>query len=215
MKKLLIILFSILSIELNAQLNVYTNNTLIIEHGDITLYLDKDTCTLVSKHIIKYSDFLKLDHDRDNRWFQDKFKGNYKKEYFVNSGYDLGHLTPSHITSYNDSLNHNSFSLFNEAPQVPGFNRGKWAKLEGSVEDIISEYKKDALIITGVIYNEKNVNYLPKSRIKIPISYFKILIIDDKRYYWIGSNINVEIIPTTLNNLNDIFKINKMCLLIK
>jgi hypothetical protein len=35
-------------------------------------------------------------------------------------------LTPSDITSYDKVTNHNSFSLY-KAPQLAGFNRGKWA----------------------------------------------------------------------------------------
>jgi hypothetical protein len=47
------------------------------------------------------------------------------------------HLTPSDITSYDKVTNHNSFSLYNQAPQLAGFNRGKWARLENSVYDTI------------------------------------------------------------------------------
>jgi DNA/RNA endonuclease G (NUC1) len=39
-------------------------------------------------------------------------------------------LTPSDITSYSKVVNHNSFSLYNQAPQLAGFNRGKWSRLE-------------------------------------------------------------------------------------
>jgi DNA/RNA endonuclease G (NUC1) len=132
MKKILLILIVFLTFNCVSQTQVITNNNLTIKHGDITLYLSDDTCSMVSKHTIKYSDFKKLDSDRDNRWFQDVYKGKYNKEAYNHSGYDLGHLTPSHITSYNDTLNHNSFSLFNQAPQIATFNRGTWAKLEGS-----------------------------------------------------------------------------------
>lgn len=170
---------------------------------------------MVSKQTLKFSDFKKLDGDRDDRWFQDTYKGKYSKEPYVHSGYDLGHLTPAHITSYNDTLNHSSFSLFNQAPQIAAFNRGKWAQLEGHVEDSIGKYKSDAIIITGVIYDPTVKEYLPKSRIPIPVAYFKVLVIKKNTWCWIGSNNNGSILPTTLNELNNIFKINKMNLSIK
>src|SRR6476659_6600227 len=81
---------------------IITKSNLIINHGDIVLYLTKDTCTMVSKHSLSYNNFLKLDKERDNNWFQDSYKGKYIKDDYLHSGYDLGHLTPSHITSYNN-----------------------------------------------------------------------------------------------------------------
>lgn len=215
MKKILFILFAILAINCVSETQVVTKNKLIIKHGDMTLYLSDDTCSMVSKHSIKYSNFQKLDSDRDNRWFQDVYKGKYNKEAYIHSGYDLGHLTPSHITSYNDTLNHKSFSLFNQAPQVASFNRGAWAKLEKGVEDSIAKYKSNAIIITGVIYDGSKIEYLGKSKIKIPIAYFKILVFKNKTYAWIGSNNNGLITQTTVKDLNEIFLMNKMNLVIK
>ncbi len=196
------------------QLTITTNNRLIINHGDIVLYLSDDTCTMVSKHIIKYQDFIKLDSDRDNRWFQDTYKGKYIKARYSKTGYDLGHLTPSHITSYDDTLNHNSFSMFNAAPQSRNFNEHIWEHLEMQVEDTIAKYKSDAVIITGVIYDISS-NYLPNSKIKIPSHYYKIIKINNLTYCWIGDNITEIITLTDLTKLNFIFIKNKMNLIIK
>lgn len=191
--------------------NVKSNKKLIIKHGDITLYLTKDTCVQVSKHNLLYSNFLKLDSDRDDNWFEDTYKGKYKKKYYNKTGYDIGHLTPSHITSYDDSVNHNSFSLFNAAPQTPSFNRGSWKTLENKIEDSIKKYKKDVTIITGVIYDTVNLNFLPNSKIPIPKYFFKILYIDNKKYVWLGSNQGglIQVINiTTLNKLLNSYKQN-------
>lgn len=206
-KILIVLLFFITTNTLSQKINSDTN--LVIKHGDITLYLTNDTCTMVSKHVLSYSNFLKLDKERDDNWFEDEFKGKYNKNSYYKSGYDIGHLTPSHITSYDNTLNHNSFSLFNAAPQNPTFNRGSWNKLESSVEDSVSKYKKDVIIITGVIYDIKNKIYLDKSKIPIPSNYFKILYIDKKVYCWIGSNVSGEVKLTTVKELNKIFKTNK------
>jgi DNA/RNA endonuclease G (NUC1) len=210
MKKLLLIFALWFSFNGLAQTNVVTNNSLTIKHGDLTIYLTDDTCTMVSKHVLKYKNFKKIDSDRDNKWFQDTYKGKYNREFYKNTGYDLGHLTPSHITSYNDSLNHDSFSLFNQAPQIASFNRGKWAQLEKGVEDSIAKYKSNAVIITGVIYDPENKEYLGKSRIPIPIAYFKVLVLKKNTYAWIGSNNNGTITTITIKQLNEVFVINKM-----
>lgn len=212
MKKISLILAVCLISMVSIGQTITTDNKLIIPHGDITLYLTKDTCALASKHVITYAEFQKLDKERDNKWFQDVYKGKYTKDSYLRTGYDIGHLTPSHITSYDNELNHNSFSLFNAAPQLAAFNRGKWAQMEGGIEDSIAKYKKDAVIITGVIYDGKKTMYMGKSKIPIPMSFFKVVYIDKKVFCWIGSNINGLITTTTVKELNEIFKLNKMTL---
>ena len=189
----------------------------IIKHNELTLYLDSDNNSFISKHELKYNNFLKLDSDRDDKWHSE-IKGPYSKEHYLYSGYDMGHLTPSHITSYNDTLNHHSFSFYNQAPQLAAFNRGKWKRLEMSVEDSISKYKTDVLIITGVIYDESKKVYLGKSKIKIPEMYYKILCIKLKKpitYVWIGSNKNGEITKSTIKELNGVLELNKSKLIFK
>jgi DNA/RNA endonuclease G (NUC1) len=214
MKKIFLLLAMFMVMSSYSQ-TVITDNKLIIKHADITLYLTKDTCSMVSKHVLKYSSFLKLDKERDNRWFQDTYKGKYFKDAYLKTGYDIGHLTPSHITSYDNELNHKSFSLFNAAPQVAAFNRGKWAQMEGDVEDIIAKSKQDVVIITGVIYDPNNIRFMGKSRIPIPNSFFKVLFINGTTKCWVGSNINGMISVITLTDLNGLFKLNKMNLTIK
>lgn len=180
-----------------------------VAHGDITFYMDKDTCSLMSMHKVTYQEVKKLTGNRSDKWHKEKPDGPYKKEPYQYSGYDLGHLTPSNITSYDDSLNYHSFSFFNQAPQLAGFNRGAWAKLESDVEDLILTKKKGATIITGVIYDNKNKDYLDSSRIKIPVMFFKVVIFGkDDVYAWIGSNINGGVTVSSINMIRHIAKMN-------
>lgn len=186
----------------------YKPTKFTIKHGDMIMSLDQDTCSFISKHDLKWKDFQKLDGDRKDRWHKEKPFGPYDKNYYHNSGYDLGHLTTAHITSYNDSLQYHSFSMFNQAPQLADFNRGKWKQMEGSVEDSISKYKTDVSIITGVVYDNNKKVYLGKSRIKIPLYYYKILSIQKKGklYVWLGSNVNGNVIVISVTHLNEILK---------
>jgi len=212
----LLIIFLLTSLTLLGQVS-FNEPKKIIKHNELTLYLDSDNNSFISKHELKYVNFLKLDSDRDDKWHSE-IKGPYTKEPYLYSGYDMGHLTPSHITSYNDTLNHHSFSFYNQAPQLAAFNRGKWKRLEMSVEDSISKYKTDVLIITGVIYDESKKVYLGKSKIKIPEMYYKILCIKLKKpitYVWIGSNKNGEITKSTIKELNGVLELNKSKLIFK
>lgn len=181
-----------------------------INHGDITFYLDSDTNSLISTHIVTYDELLKIDGVRDDKWHKENPYGPYKKSPYSNSGYDLGHLTPSNVTSYDDSLNYHSFSYFNQSPQLASFNRGKWSKLEKSIIDTLKLLKSNGIIITGVIYDNNKKTYLGKSRIKIPIIYYKILIINKKTILcWSGSNVNGEITKTNLKTISELNSKNK------
>ncbi len=187
-----------------------------IKNGVLNFYLDSDNNSFISKQELSFSDFLKLDSERDDNWHSE-IKGIYSKKPYEYSGYDLGHLTPSHITSYNNEVNHTSFSFYNQAPQLAGFNRGKWARLERSVEDSISKYKSDVTVITGVIYDNNKKVYLSKSQIKIPTSFYKILNIKTKKltYVWVGSNVNGEVMKISIKELNELLKLNKNDLIFK
>ena len=199
------------------------NKNLVINHGDITLYLDKDTSTMLSKHNLSYKNYKKLGFvDRCNCWYVDTFsrlkKSDYTKAY-RKSGYDMGHLTPSYITTYDSLVNRNSFSFFNQAPQYSYFNQSSWKKLESQVEDIIDSLKSDAIIITGVIYNQNTKKYLATSRIKIPLYYFKVLYIKKQKWVWIaensGDNKICTIKETTITGLNLFLTKNNMKIKIK
>jgi len=214
MKVITILLF--LNLTLLGQIS-FTKPKTIINHKELTLYLDSDKNSYISKLELRYVDFLKLDSGRDDKWYSE-FKGVYSKEPYIHSGYDLGHLTPSHITSYNDTLNHHSFSFYNQSPQLAGFNRGKWKRLEMSVEDSISKYKVDVTIITGVIYNNIEKVYLGNSKIKIPEMYYKILFMKTKKpitYVWVGSNKNGEVIKSNIKQLNGILKLSNNSLIFR
>jgi DNA/RNA endonuclease G (NUC1) len=75
-------------------------------------------------------------------------------------------------------------------------------KLEKSVEDSIKKRKKNAVVITGVIYGNIKKQYLNNSRIKVPILYYKILVFGKKDYIcWIGDNFSSKVITTNLHTI--------------
>jgi len=216
MKKLLI-LFTLLFHQVSfSQKVVIDSAAFTIYHKNLTFYLDKDTASFISVQIFNYKEIVNLDGVRSNKWHKEKPYGPYNKNAYVHTGYDLGHLTPSNITSYNDSLNYHSFSFFNQAPQLAAFNRGKWAQLESNVETLIKNKKSNLIIITGVIYNNNNKEYLTNSRIKIPISFYKILVFSDgTTKAWIASNSNGLLVLTNVKTILDIARQHNNILSIK
>ena len=90
MKHILFLLTLLITFRSYTQTNVIINNTLTIPHGDITLYLDNDTTTLASKHVITYKNFKnKGTYDRCNCWFQEVYKGKYIQSRFAKTGFDI------------------------------------------------------------------------------------------------------------------------------
>lgn len=200
---------------------IITKSKLIIQHPDMTLYLQSDTSTMVSVHNLTYENYLKIGtiirKDLGDPWFDDTYKGKFKEKHYKKNNFDLGHLTPFKESSYSKEVATNSFSSYNQAPQDSEFNRISWKGLEKNILDTIGIYakkdKKNSYIITGVIYNNTNPTYLANSRIKIPIYYYKILFVSDKVYYWLGDNTPGAPTPirlTTNEELNKLFKDNKM-----
>jgi len=191
MKKFLLAVMMLVTSITYAQTVSIKGTAFTIKHKDLTFYLDADTNTYISVHQVKHAQLKTLTGVRKDRWHVEWPFGPYKKSYYVNTGYDLGHLTPSKITMYDDSVNYHTFSMFNQAPQLAAFNEHPWERLEMSVIDTILKANADATIITGVIYDNNHKTYLNKSRIKIPINYFKIVVMSNgKVMAWIGSNIN-------------------------
>lgn len=209
MKKLFLLIVLMVGYSVYSQEVKIENVPFSVKHDDMIFYLDKDTSSYISVHTVKLSELKELTGIRSDKWHKEPPYGPYNKQHYVKTGYDLGHLTPSDITSYSDSLNYHSFSLFNQAPQLAGFNRGKWAQLEKKVVKTLIKEKSDAIIVTGVIYDNNKKVYLYKSRIKIPMSFYKIIVTKNKITCYIGSNINGEIVTTDLNTIIDICKKNK------
>lgn len=204
-----VLLIFLMFTNVSAQKVKIDNPSFTIKHKTLTFYLDKDTASYISVQGIKFDEIMALSGKRSDKWHKEKPYGPYHKDAYLHSGYDLGHLTPSNITSYNDSLNYFSFSLFNQAPQLAGFNRGVWAQLEGEVEDLIKIKKTNAIVVTGVIYDNHHKQYLGKSRIKIPLAYYKILVFSDgTTKSWMGSNINGLLTEIEIKTILQIAKEN-------
>lgn len=88
------------------------------------------------------------------------------------SGYDLGHMSAAQDNAWDATASHDSFSMANIAPQLPGLNREEWERLEETVRAWALQ-RGDLLIYVGVVIPTK-----PKllADIAIPKSFFKVVI---------------------------------------
>lgn len=92
---------------------------------------------------------------------------------YAGSGYDRGHLAPAADMKWSLSAMSESFLLSNISPQVPGFNRGVWSRLESKVRDWAVE-NDSVLVITGPVL-KGITKFIGENRVGVPQYYFKVI----------------------------------------
>ncbi|MCH7411023.1 DNA/RNA non-specific endonuclease [Belliella sp. DSM 111904] len=117
--------------------------------------------------------------ERSSNFRMDRRLGDYspRDAAYKNSGYDRGHLAPAADMAYSAESMYDSFYLTNASPQVPGFNRGIWKRLEEQIRRFASE-KDSIFVVTGPVLSEQ-MNSMSTSNIGVPELFFKVVM--DKR----------------------------------
>ena len=93
---------------------------------------------------------------------------------YKHSGYDRGHLVPARDMAFSKETLKESFLFSNISPQLPKFNRGKWAELESYVRDIAKKYEL-IYVITGPIF-DKTDKKIGINDVSVPSYFFKALL---------------------------------------
>lgn len=100
--------------------------------------------------------------------------GSATNDDYAKSGYDRGHLAPAADMSWSETAMKESFYYSNMSPQVPGFNRGVWKRLEEQVRQWAVEY--DTLyIVTGPILPNRLPSIGP-NKVSVPKKYYKAIL---------------------------------------
>jgi len=93
-------------------------------------------------------------------------------------GYDRGHLAPSADFRWSERALSESYYYSNMSPQLPEFNREKWAELEGALRGYIFRNPDAQLyVVTGPVFDE-NPPVVERSvnKLSIPSFYWKVAI---------------------------------------
>jgi endonuclease G len=93
---------------------------------------------------------------------------------YEKSGYDRGHLAPAADMSWSEVAMAESFYFSNMSPQLPGFNRGVWKRVEEQVRLWAVENER-IHIVTGPILTE-GLNTIGKNEVSIPNHYYKVIL---------------------------------------
>ena len=93
---------------------------------------------------------------------------------YKGSGYDRGHLAPAGDMKWSSTVMSESFYMSNMSPQKPGFNRGIWKKLEGSVRNWAQD-NSEIYVVTGPILTGSN-SAIGSNQVTIPNYYYKVIL---------------------------------------
>lgn len=93
----------------------------------------------------------------------------YKK-----SGYDMGHLAPAKVMSFNHTSMSESFLLSNISPQVASFNRGIWKTLEGKIRFWAGTYDSIYVVTGPILINP--ITRIGENNVSVPNAFYKTLL---------------------------------------
>ncbi len=96
-----------------------------------------------------------------------------KPSEYNGTGYDLGHMMPAEDASWSADTEHDSFSMVNVVPQLPGLNRQEWERLEETVRAWAWK-RGDIYVYAGPVLAD-----IPKtigSNVAVPVSFFKVVV---------------------------------------
>jgi endonuclease G len=93
---------------------------------------------------------------------------------YANSGYDKGHLAPAADMGWSAVSMKESFYFSNMSPQLPGFNRGVWKRLEELMRSWASDYSA-IYIVTGPVL-QSGLPTIGGNHVSVPLEYYKVIL---------------------------------------
>lgn len=115
-------------------------------------------------------------YERTDRFLIDPLvsTGTAENADYANSGYDRGHLAPAADMGWSAESMKESFYFSNMSPQLPGFNRGVWKRLE----ELMRSWALDngaIYIVTGPVL-KTGLPTIGSNRVSIPNEYYKVIL---------------------------------------
>lgn len=93
---------------------------------------------------------------------------------YKRSGYDTDHMANDADMRWDLQAEEESFLLSNMTPQLPGFNRGVWKRLEDSSRGWVLSRQHPILIYAGSIYASSDK--IIGAGVRVPAGFFKVLV---------------------------------------
>jgi endonuclease G len=190
MKKLLVVLFALFSIQVLANpiddncpghvihgapvSKIETNNQYIC-HLNYAIHYRYDTKT--AEYVVEHLDKADITGaaKRKDDFRPDPLVDDTKEahlEDYKGVPYDRGHLVPAADNRADDKQMSESFFLTNMVPQDPGHNRGIWRILEVGVRN--TALTNDIYVVSGTIYHP-GYQTIGKNKVGIPSELWKVI----------------------------------------
>jgi endonuclease G len=160
----------------NLELPLINNKDEIVHHTAYTLsYNEKHEQANWVAYELTEEETLN-GNERTNKFLEDPlvYTGSATNEDYSKSGYDRGHLAPAADMGWSYTTMAESFYFSNMSPQVPGFNRGIWKKLEELVRDWANEYHS-IYVVTGPILTSE-LPTIGANKVSVPNYYYKAIL---------------------------------------
>ncbi len=160
----------------NIEIPTINKNDQIVHHVGYTLnYSEKYEQAQWVAYVLTRAKTQKA-FERNNKFLIDPLvkTGSADNSDYKNSGYDRGHLAPAGDQFYSAITMKESFYYSNMSPQVPGFNRGIWKKLESLVRTWANAYDSIYVVTGGVL--EPGLSTIGYHKVAVPKYYYKVVL---------------------------------------
>lgn len=130
--------------------------------------------------------------ERTDRFLEDPkiSTGSATNKDYSGTGYDRGHLAPAADMAWSEESMKASFYFSNMSPQLPGFNRGVWKRLEELVRDWARKHEH-IYVVTGPVLTTADLPTIGVNAVAVPRYYYKV-IIDYTEPEWRGIGFVLE-----------------------
>lgn len=95
---------------------------------------------------------------------------------YEGSGYDMGHLVNVADMSWDSLAQQETYIMTNIVPQLAGFNRGIWKKLEDQTRAWAQERKHNLIVYAGPVYKADKVATIGNNKVYVPDGFYKVII---------------------------------------
>ena len=160
----------------NLGLPAITPNDAVITHLGYTLsYNEKhEQANWVAYELTAEETQKTVERSNDFRPDTAVHTGSATNQDYLASGYDRGHLAPAADMGWSLQAMEESFFYSNMSPQVPGFNRGIWKKLEEKIRQWATD-NQAIYVVTGPVL-EDSLPTIGPEKVSVPRAYYKVIL---------------------------------------
>jgi endonuclease G len=154
-----------------------TTNTIAICHKGYAALVDEDRLVplWVAYHLTGKHTFGCI--DRTDDFHPDELlppDHRAKPSDYDEPQFDQGHQAPAQDFAWNDKEMHDSFSMANMTPQLPGLNRRQWERLEEAVRAWAAD-RGDLIIYVGPVI-KREPRTIGDDHVVVPSAFWKVVI---------------------------------------